>query len=72
LTPSTIESHLAKLVTLGQIDIDEFLNADAQKEIRDAMNQKPEGLNGLYYALNERYSYAKLRMMMDRVKQEAE
>jgi hypothetical protein len=72
LTSSTIESHLAKLVALGQIDIDEFLNAEAQNEIRDAMSQKPEGLNGLYYALNERYSYAKLRMMMDRVKQESE
>jgi DNA-binding MarR family transcriptional regulator len=69
LTPGTIEDHLAKLVSMGRIDLDEFLSSEEQNEIRAAMEQKPEGLTGLYFLLNEKYSYAKLRMMTDVVKQ---
>jgi uncharacterized protein YpbB len=72
LTPSTIESHLAKLVTMGKLDIHEFLSSEEQNEIRTAAEQKPEGLTGLYHLLNEKYSFAKLRMIMDRVKMEVE
>jgi hypothetical protein len=55
---------------MGKIELDEFLSSEEQNEIRAAMEQKPEGLTGLYFLLNEKYSYAKLRMMTDVVKQE--
>jgi len=70
LAPGTIEDHLAKLVSMERIELDEFLSSEEQSEIRAAMDQKPEGLTGLYAALNEKYSYAKLRMMTDVVRKE--
>jgi hypothetical protein len=70
LALSTIESHLAKLVMMEKIALDDCLSSDEQREIRTAMEQKPEGITGLYQLLSEKYSYAKLRMMTERVRQE--
>jgi hypothetical protein len=72
LTPGTIESHLAKLVSMGRIPLDEFLSDEEQREIRAAMESKPENLTALFLQLNDKYSYAKLRMMVDLAKQETE
>ncbi len=70
LTLGTVEDHLAKLVGMGRIDVDDFLSDEEQTEIRNAIDQKPEGLTALYTLLNEKYSYAKLRIMTNLLKQD--
>ena len=66
LVPGTIESHLAKSVQTGKLDIEQFVPPDEIERISNAMSSMPSGFSSkdLFIKLDGQYSYAKLRAVM--------
>lgn len=70
LAPGTIEGHLAKAVQSGRINIFKFI---PEEEV-DIITMGIKGLSGeftskdLFIKLEAKYSYAKLRAVMNHVK----
>jgi ATP-dependent DNA helicase RecQ len=64
LTPGTIYGHLADALAVGEpIDVNRFLTADEQKEIRAAFAKVGSGALGpVFETLGGRYDYGRLRL----------
>ena len=77
LKESTIESHLCRLVADGKLDISEFLNPDEIEEIAAALVNAPLSESGakmlspVVEALDNRFSYAQLRMVANTLEDES-
>ncbi|CAN5472003.1 helix-turn-helix domain-containing protein [soil metagenome] len=73
LVLSTIESHLAKAVAEGRIDIFKFMNEETVIEIVDARRQLPQEASSkdLYEKMKRKFGYGQLRAAMayDKLKQ---
>lgn len=68
LVPGTIESHLAKAVQTGKLDLTQFVPQDEIERISNAIAEMPSGYSSkdLFIKLDGEYSYAKLRAVMSR------
>lgn len=67
LTVGTIESHLAKAVGTGRLNIHQFMREDEVNEIMHAIDQLPQkefSSKELYDKLKGKYGYGKLRAVM--------
>ncbi|MEQ8303931.1 MAG: helix-turn-helix domain-containing protein [Cyclobacteriaceae bacterium] len=69
LVPGTIEGHLAKAVQTGKLDITEFIPQEEIDHITTAIKEMPAEYSSkdLFGKLEGRYSYAKLRAVMQHV-----
>ena len=71
LAVSTIESHLAKGVEAGEIDIRKMVTDETFSEIENAFTSDPEQtLGGVYHKLKERFTFNQLRMVQVYLKKE--
>lgn len=62
---TTIEGHLAHFIENGELSIDTFLKKDEVEEIYKAIvKTKTQNLTPLKEALNHKYDYGKLRMVV--------
>src|SRR5690606_7709686 len=70
LVPSTIEQHLAKAVSVGAIDIFNWITAEEMVDISTIVATMPEGFGStdLYKAVKGKYSYAKLRAAVEYIR----
>ncbi|MCX8491229.1 MAG: helix-turn-helix domain-containing protein, partial [Cyclobacteriaceae bacterium] len=66
LVVSTIETHLAKAVAEGRVDIFKFIPEETVMEIVNVYRQLPEGSTskGLFDALKGKFGYGQLRAVM--------
>lgn len=71
LVPGTIEGHLARAVQSGRIDIFKFIPEEEVNQISNALAEMPEEFTSkdLFIKLEAKYSYAKLRAVMNYVQQ---
>ncbi|MFO7256684.1 MAG: AAA family ATPase [Bacteroidota bacterium] len=70
LVPDTIEQHLAKAVSVGAIDIFNWITAEEMVDISTIVATMPEGFGStdLYKAVKGKYSYAKLRAAVEYIR----
>lgn len=65
LTATTIETHLAKLISLGKIEIDRLVPPEKKKAIREALEKAGgEGLKKVMEQLGEGFTYADIKYAM--------
>ncbi len=67
LALSTIEAHLARGIGEGELDISDFVSKEAIEELSAAMSSPHKGINGIYHALEGKYSYNTIRMVLAHV-----
>ncbi|MDR0873378.1 MAG: helix-turn-helix domain-containing protein [Prevotellaceae bacterium] len=71
LAATTIESHLAYYIGLGELDIHDFVSDEKIQVISDYFNKvEDNGLTAARETLGEEYSYGELRMVRDWLKKE--
>lgn len=72
VTTNTIETHLAKLVGMGKIDIDELVTREHQELIRNAIDSfdRSYHLSELKAALPQEISYAEIKAMTAHIENE--
>ena len=70
LVVSTIETHLAKAVAEGKVDIFKFMPEETVMEIVNAHRQLPEGSTSkdLFDAMKGKFGYGQLKAVMAYVK----
>lgn len=70
LSYSTIESHFARLIGEKRMDVLDIMPKDHFDNIMAAIEEKKEisGLNALRSALDDKYSFGELRMVMSSIK----
>lgn len=61
LSVSTVEGHVAKGISEGELTIDRFLSEEQVKEISQALGEG--SLKAIHEQLNGRYSFAQIRMV---------
>jgi hypothetical protein len=62
ITVSTVESHMAKAISSGRLQLNDFVPSDDSAVIESAIHEfGADGLKAVYVALNEQYSFGKLR-----------
>ena len=73
LAVGTIESHLARLVSKGEIPVEKVVAEDDFAAIADVVKENPDRpLGELYNITKAKHSYAKLRMVQAHFQKEAE
>ena len=71
LSKGTIESHLAKGIEAGELQIDTLIDDKSLKEITTALAEvKGEGITPVYAKLDATHSYGKIRMVVAHLKQQ--
>jgi hypothetical protein len=66
MSPTTIETHLATLLSQGKINIDEVLTADQQTEILQAIKQTSKlGLTEIKAKLSDNYTYGMIKWALN-------
>ncbi len=68
----TVQGHLVQFIEKGEVDINEFVSADKQKLILDALNEfdPSAGITPVKSRLPEEISYSDIRFVMALKKQE--
>lgn len=65
LSPTTIEGHLAYYISIGELDISQFINTGKLDVIIEAIkNEKERKLTPIKEALGQDYSYGDVKMAM--------
>ncbi len=62
LATSTIETHLAKFVKSGEVNVYDFISVAELDEVQKAAEQVGFGLNKLSQSLQGKYTFSKLKM----------
>ncbi len=71
LTEGTIESHIARGIGEGKVNISKFMTEDDRKTIAMALLDKEnEGLNDVFASFKGKYSYGKIRMVQAAIAEE--
>ena len=71
LVLGTIESHLAKGIQEGEVEIDSFMSAGELDSLAKAFGGNPNlNITGIFKDLDGKYSYGKLRMMQAHLRKE--
>lgn len=63
LADSTIESHVVKGITEGEVDVNTVLGAEDVKIISEKIKNSPASLSLVHDAFNGKYTYNQLRMV---------
>jgi hypothetical protein len=63
LADSTIESHIVKGISEGEVDVKAVLGADDVKVISETIKNSPASLSLVHDAFNAKYTYNQLRMV---------
>ena len=64
-TTSTIESHLASFIPLGEVDILELISIKKYKELTKIIEETEfKNLTELKEKVDDRFTYAELRMVL--------
>ncbi len=65
MSASTIEGHAAKLIGDGELEVNHFMPEDASKEIAKAIaSSDGKGIGSVVAALNGKYSFGQVRMVL--------
>lgn len=72
LNPSTIESHLARYVASGDIDVHEFVDGDTLQKVEAYCMEHPEekALKPIFEHFNAKIPYGVLRMVIAAIRKE--